>query len=112
MKYIKTEDGIFGPLKDNDFILEKGRFFGKPILKVANGTKELCDEIVVVDIDGRHLIIHYDVEQLRRYIKNLYRNGEDADFEVYGAAWVVGEHGEPILKSVAKLNKRGEWELL
>ena len=32
--------------------------------------------------------------------------------KVYGAIWVEGERGEPILKPVTKMNARGELELL
>ena len=51
------------------------------------------------------------LEKLKKFngfLEYKIKNGVN----VYGAIWTTGANGEPILKSVAKLNKEGVLELL
>ena len=94
MKYIRTKDGrikAYEEYCDLSYIYQM-----LDGIAVADTIKELCDEFVVI-VDGRH------------YIRVPAGN---PNFPTYGAIWTTGEHGEPILKSVAKMNDEGELELL
>ncbi len=121
MKYVKTKDGC----------ITEGNFkLGKKILTVwdeeiiteensANTIEELCDEFVI-DTGNRKYLIHKGA-----YLGDFYKKdyiiigdeniGPDCKVKIknkYGAIWATGEHGEPILKSVAKMNNEGKLELL
>ena len=114
MKYIRTKDGIF-EVTDS---YKVGAGFIKyevknalciadfEIIKQADTIEELCDAFIV---KFRNLIIniYYDFEY---EIPKEYKN--DSNNIIYGAIWIKGEHGEPILKSVAKMNDKGELKLL
>ena len=95
MKYIRTKDGR---IIENEAYLRDGRH--RRHCRCANTIKELCDEFVM---DKEIVTNDYNFEDLQA-IGCIYN--------VYGAIWTTGEHGEPILKSVAKINDKGELELL
>lgn len=90
------------------------------IIKIANTIEKLCDEFVIdfgkTNYPTTNRYKRYaDFENLKKEIedreKNFYRY-LNIDFIVYGAIWIDGENDEPILKSIAKMNNRGELELL
>ena len=99
-KYIRTKDGIYGPLKNNDFILEKGTFFGNKITNQADTIEELCDEFVVGNIFGDKLIYSVIPEILIKKVK-------EGLVKIYGAIWT-----DKGLIYVAKMNEKGELELV
>ena len=74
------------------------------VLAQADTVEELCDCKIVILKNGEHL-------QLTMPAKDI---AEMAYYkEIYGAIWVEGEHGEPILKAVTKpMNEKGELELI
>ena len=110
-----------------DIIDENGTHYSISPDEVKNVTKELpqadtieelCDEFIYnkqllypsyIDPKDTDLIaFRYKIED-----EFNYKNHK----EIYGAIWTTGEHGEPILKSVAKVkhvSSEGEieWELL
>lgn len=122
MKYIRTKNHIYDI--DNLYVAEE--LNGKPycvkgtclciykdrIIEEADTIKQLVDVYIETwfgrssTVKGKYI---FDGEEggLR---KNLFFTSKD--MEIYGAIWVTGEQGEPILKSVAKMNKEGELELL
>ncbi len=79
--------------RDNDF--------GK-IIKSSDFIEELCDEFVLLDKELNH----------RHIVTSPKGFMPSKDYELYGAIWIDGDHDEPILKSVARINEKGELELL
>ena len=135
MKYIRTKDGRVvawgehGWIKGDDISVVYGGFcFGyneghlqrvkevlnkycnTDILKYADTIEELCDEFVLVNKyrfkkPKTATELEKDFDEMRSFYTSKYD-------KIYGAIWIVSEHGEPILKSVSKMNEKGELELL
>ena len=109
MKYIRTKDGKIWSFSNpnNNFLYEGGdKKNGKwlheigEIVKEADNIEKLFDCYVdYYEEDDGHLISND--KPIRRF-----------GHEIYGAIWIKGEDGEPIMKSKAKMNNKGEWELL
>lgn len=135
MKYIRTKDRIYEVVReifngkayevklpksewwydeDNKCYYEDSKFDSfhkKEVIKEADAIEELCDEFVI------HLIsketkqeYHYEYDDFRALTNLQIKEGYVG--EKYGAIWFKGENGEPILKCVAKMNEKGEFELL
>lgn len=117
MKYVKTKDGC----------ITKGNFeLGKTILTVwgeetitkensADSIEELIEEKVLIEKDGQPTLLETIDFDRNIYLRiNEYEFGRQlpSNQMIYGAIWTTGEHGEPILKSIAKMNNDGELELL
>lgn len=68
-------------------------------LPQADTIEELIDTYIVIPKEGKPYM------ECKKWDISDYK-------EVYAAIWTTGEHGEPILKSVAKMNEKGELELL
>ena len=108
MKYIRTSDGaIYEMVNDNTIV-----FCGQEIKvtltdsnhRIADSIEELCDEFVVIQKDSKPYrpSLIYGVDIKKFYIENKHNN-----CEVYGAIWTqLG------LFYQAKMNEKGEWELL
>lgn len=109
MKYIMTKDRkIFDlskisiPYQIVDGWIDfnsQGRF---EIVREEDVIDELFDELVC---DESLIVKFCNTEEI---IKRILSEGRT----IYGAIWIEGKHKEPILKSVAKLNEKREWELL
>ena len=105
MKYIRTKDGriLLGTPNDNDLTgmvldYQNGEVIKIPIIAQADTIQELCDEFVF----PKHKIIVTYFDLKHRYTK------EDLEDEViFGAIWT-----DKGLIYVAKMNKKGELELL
>lgn len=102
MKYIRTKDRIVEIKKITiydkltvDYIHEKK----------ADTIEELCDEFVYETNKGNYATKHKNTDI-------AYFFNDERPIAYYGAIWVKGEHNEPILKSVAQMNEKGELELL
>lgn len=119
MKYIRTKDGRIGEItswneRHNQFFCKiNGEMFSDNnivVEKQADTIEELCDELVIIGEFGNFLV---NPEELDKHAdgqtKEMLENGL---LQCYGAIWTTGEHGEPILKSIAKMNDKGELELL
>ena len=123
MKYIRTNDGKICKLCIHEIIvLEDGIEVARrkerlidgyydfatecKIIKEADTIEKLCDEFIV-DANYKDKPYLYDRDEP---VNSPEFTSEDE--VVYGGIWTTGEHGEPILKPVAKLNEKGEWKLL
>ena len=120
MKYIRTKDGRIGRRCGTTEVSIKGIFYsiGKvDIIKQADTIEELCDELVVkYKKEEKPRFIHI-VELLktckdinvvfRNYVEWLFDNYKD-QLEICNLA-IWTDKG---LIYVAKLNDKGEWELL
>ena len=118
MNYIRTKEGISEieySIETDIGLLVRGkgqRFFNKPDeYKQANSIEELCDEFVfVVKQDAsKHLITisNNKVNSKDNYVVNYELSDLLKLGEIYGSIWVG-----PDLHSIAKMNYRGELELL
>ena len=120
-KYIRTKDGrlidltayikgeeINGGIK---FIHKiNGNFFFVQIdniLKKSNDIKELCDEFVVFYENHASGIVYHDLE----WAKTKAQKSSNKSI-ICGAIWVIDKNGIPTLKSVAKVNEKGDLEPL
>lgn len=140
MKYVRTKDRVGQkaipsedcPIIEDEhwLLLENGSGLihkdNEPIIKEADTIEELIDAILVKgknEYDKELMVIYQGwlnlkgkekIEQMKNYINDyLYwsEKGEPTKKELYGIIFAYGEHNEPILKSVAKLNDKGELEL-
>ncbi len=104
MKYIRTKDGIYWNILDG--VLSPQTWIGNPIAE-ADTIEELCDEFVSVDNYGNKSIGN-DFELAKAKYKILNAGAvKMLNGDVFGAIWT--EWG---LKYVAKMNDKGELELL
>ena len=113
MKYIRIKDGKIYLVKC-ECVLEDGD-------EQADNIEELCDCAIVV-IDTRETpILEFvgyggytsktkDFKEL--FDKDYGKYIKTGECQLYGAIWVKGKDGEPILKPAAKMNEKGELELL
>lgn len=136
MKYIRTKDGIFEVLeiytytkKKLGVIIEslgcktenenelKTIFYGD-VLKQANTIEELCDVIVCNEklfypLTSNREGNEFNWEEIISCSHNAACNAdykgkaEDLYFNIYGAIWT-----DKGLIYVAKVNEKGEWELI
>lgn len=117
MKYIRTKDGIIYTnclqLVDTNWQVKgKERYIklnNNHVLKVVDTIEELCDAWIIIPIGVacNPFIINFneDISPFINYNHIIYSH-------IYSAIWVKGENNEPILKPVAKMNEKGELELL
>lgn len=124
MKYIRTRNGVYKYL-NNSRITKTGLwevatdcgsegFFGSfkgEVIKQADTIEELCDEFYIDYGKSRFPYSTYRQHEryagygdLMRYLREIHFAGYDG---VYGYIWVGNE-----LKLVAKMNDKGEFELL
>ena len=118
MKYIRTEDGIFEIINEEEtfYKCKSGFFVSKDIFhhknRVADTIEELCDEFDII-VKGKHHR-YYNMEQVNWVIdqikeERVYINGETIEKvdTIYGAIWTSKG-----LIYVAKMNDKGELRLL
>ena len=106
-KYIRTENGIYELCwvnNDEYYSTKKGIFHASQILKQSDTIEELCDEFV--GVSKVLSTIDYFIITDRLAIK---KPNEIITFSggIYGAIWT-----DKGLIYVAKMNDKGEWELL
>ena len=109
MKYVRTKDGIFeviliSPLGFVRIDKRDGTYpdvFEKDILKQADTLKELIDEYVAIYPKYPHLNNIIDSEYF------FSHKSSEGEYEYYGSIWIDGN-----LVKVAKMNEKGELELL
>ena len=113
MKYIRTKDIIFElSYEENGYLYTiNGEIGCKPneVIAQADTIEELCDKWIIIE-NGIPHILAYECDLLDK-INNNEKAGIINTIG-YGAIWAKGERNEPILKSVAKMNNKGELELL
>ena len=98
MKYIRTKDGI--AKLDDDWALFCKEYANN---KQANTIEELCDEFV----NQKMILSKQDIKDILKYAKD-----ELKEEIIYGAIWIILPNGAPRLEPVAKMNDKGELELL
>lgn len=117
-KYVRTETGIYEIEYDLDHIVITKQECPDTelFIKKANTIEELCDELVF-EFGHSQFSNHLEVwhlyheislkEEVKNALDDGYRADEDEVKTIYGAIWT--ERG---LKYVAKMNEKGELELL
>ncbi len=114
MKYIRTknneiyktvgEEELYWVIKDSD-IYEK--LVPKcNVIKQADTIEELCDCFIIERTNGEHIMFK-ELPPLQRHY-DLYCREYHHIAGRYGCIWVAGKG----LKYVAKMNEKGEFELL
>lgn len=116
MKYIRTKDGHIAKVtryyeEDGIYTIEiKGKpyfsVFEENVLKQADTIEELCD-CYVVWLKNREIPIIEKPRKGYRFYPSYFELGDCSFDKGYGAIWT--EWG---LKYVAKMNDKGELELL
>ena len=126
MKYIRTKDGIWlfgGTHAKGKVIIGKKQemdfgycFDKKDIIKQADTIEELCDEFLLryKNENNEYLIDRVDRlgcgitrEELDKHDYSITQQGIKYTGALFGAIWT-----DKGLIYVAKLNDKGEWELL
>ena len=113
MKYIRTKDGIYeiNWFDADNFGDEKGDIHSNcEIINEAETIEELCDEFVLDhSLFGNSCkCLYHSFEKAKNGIKKRSDNAHHlSNFIIYGAVWT-----ELGLKYVAKMNEKGELELL
>lgn len=97
----KDEDGDYCVGDDLEYLELPSEY----IVKESNNLEDLFDEIVDYKEDRSRLYYTYDVKDFA-IMRRLNHNDKNATF--YGAIWVKDKG----LIFVAKLNEKGEWELI
>lgn len=127
MKYVRIKNKIHAVIEENGYYYKccyndesttlvskvDNDAYGFPkVLKESNKLEDLCDEFVIdckLNIKEKPFVYTLP-KDIKEYYNSL-KMTKDSTI-VYGAIWAEGEDGEPILKSVAKMNSEGELELL
>ena len=135
MKYIRTKDGIY----ELEHIYMDGIIFhgsveydreGNVIYDIDDKTtfitqadtiKELCDELIIKnpnndgDFNKKVFVTtnRWEILLNEKHAKHcINRDIYEYDVEIFGAIWTYDSDGVPTLKAVAKMNDKGELELL
>ena len=123
MKYLKTKYGIMTIDFEIDTELpttigihtaecDVGEYQGIEVLKQSESIKELCDEFVGIRKSNHKPYIGRPngfswFQETNGWVGRL-----DNYESIYGAIWTFDNEGTPTLKSVAKMNMKGDFELL
>ena len=119
MKYIRTKNGVY--CFEKEYILKQNKkgqviirtskgydiFYLKDILNQANTIPELVDEYILKDTETGYCGV-----VSKETMKHSINPGTAYGREFYAAIWSIDEKGIPTLKPVAKINNKGELELL
>ena len=120
MKYIRTKDGIKSICGENHILKSVSYYNTRRNLcsyktetnryKIADTIEELCDSWILVDRDNVQPIA-FNINEDN--IAKTYKDNKDKhNFTLFAAIWVFDSNGAPTLKPVAKMNDKGELELL
>lgn len=110
MMYIRTKDGVYevSSKQKNTYYVLNGRwqFEKQDIIKQSENLEELCDCFKTVsDYAGQLIITHYfDFEQAR------FNKSDEA--ELYGYIYIILSNGAIRIEPIAKMNDKGELELI
>lgn len=116
MKYVATKTNIFQVVRENEnvyYVLTKRhprkvRILSKrEVINEHEGDlKDLVQKWICINKNGEI----YNFSSIRMLNAKLLIS--KCGYQIFGGIWVAGSEGEPILKSVMKINKNGEAELL
>ena len=114
MSFVRTKDGVYDlsnkysqTPEEVQIALMTGNY------KQADTIEELCDEFVFDSDISSYVIDKKHIEHVKTTILKIYKENDENDYvkamhpKFYGAVWC--EFG---LKYVAKLNDKGELELI
>lgn len=108
-KYIRLKDKIVETVAEDSecyyFNKLKKFVYKDEGYKTSDFIEKLCDKYVVEDDSGEPFFCE-DIEELKFWF-NYNRKRQFKTNNCYCAIWVKGEHDEPILKPVAKINDEG-----
>lgn len=107
MRYIRTKEtdcSIIDTIKYKEITGEDCFIPKNEIVKEADTIEELCDEFVIVYENGAR-IVYGDLEWAK--VKAIASSKIGIKLMIYGAIWT-----ECGLKYIAKINSKGELELL
>ena len=119
MKYIRTKAGeiyniddlyICGELNGKPYGVKNSSWviYKESVIKQANTIKELCDAYVITSKQGHIYDTYGDYGyELKEVLPQARKECPDEDWNLYGCILVDG-----IIKQVAKMNDKGELELL
>lgn len=125
MKYIRTKDGVFERMFPNEeqrisfdhktiepaYFTTKYEWVAKrEVIKKANTIKELLDEFVCIGSAEYQKYIKHSLKEALQKKEWLKRGGYDCN--IYGAIWVQLPNGAWRLEPFAKVNEKGELELI
>ena len=117
VKYIRTKYGIHKVLEEyKDHYLCNGGTISKnrTDYKVADSIEALCDEVVKsFRKTTSFLLSDVMINEIKKKgfkvcSQYLFFNN---DIEYFGAIWITGNDGEPVLKSVVKFKEDGNHRL-
>ncbi len=128
MKYIRTKDRII-EYNPNEIVSNNGvhifisddwnksdyTYYEKDIVAQADTIKKLIDELVVHNPsnDGEFFPKHFVYQnKWETMLKPISDYQKSKGIEIYGAIWVQLPNGAWRLEPVAKVNEKGELELL
>ena len=112
MKYVRTKDGIYEAKKNKvgAWITKLPyKIFDRDIIAKADTIEELCDAFIIIDEDKKKSVYLKELNWTFDMMQDL---GMWSDRTCYGAIWIYDSSDAPTLKSVAKMNDKGELELL
>lgn len=128
MKYFRTKEHIYKRLFIDKAIINECGWghcdkdlnpIGETIVDQADTIEELCDGFIIVKNDKQPFTKDkniVDTFSFKSRAEELYCDWEDEIMEhkvvIYAFIWTKGKYNEPILKSVAELNEKGDLELL
>lgn len=113
--YIRTKEHIYKRYFIDQAIMNECGYghcdkdlnpIGETIIKESDTIEELCDMFVFHDMEIGMFTIYPTLLPLQKNSKI------NVDYEQFGAIWVIDENGIPTLKPVAKMNDKGDLELL
>ena len=117
MYYIRTKDTIFAVVREDAKVLtvraknNPNHLYNKSkaqteIVMQANTIEELCDERVIIDAIGNHILVKTLLQEI------WWKQHDEEHVQCFGAIWVIDSNDAPTLKSIAKMNEQGKLELL
>ena len=114
MKYIRTKDGIYKIINEEECFYEcKGNIFiSKDIFhhkdKIADTIEELCDEFKVIKYGAYGKLNPHSLNDF----KILKQHNNYPNAQIFGYIMWLDENNILQTKVVAKMNDKGELELL
>ena len=104
MKYIRTKETICFAIDDKEVDYFKYQL-GVENIKVADTIEELCDDFLFVDREGKP---HFKSHDGNIWYLGFIGNNKGG----FGVIYVFDESDVLHIKTVAKMNGKGEFELL
>lgn len=116
-KYIRTKYNKILKVLDMEFACgvkvyhtESGYISERLVLKEADTIEDLVDEYVwdksIIRFRDKTHFSYENDDFIFELDESILKEG------IYGAVWIVDDNGAPILKSVSRMNEKGDLELI